>query len=499
MVPRPPDPPDPESGAPDPTPAEVLHLLERNIHDYAIFMLDRAGRVISWNAGAQRIKGYSAQEIHGKHFSVFYPPEDIAMDKPGRELAVARSAGRVEDEGWRLRKDGSRFWANVVITALYDDEGLLRGFAKITRDMTERRAAEQALRESEERFRLLVQDVTDYAIFMLDPTGHVISWNAGAQRIKGYSAQEIHGKHFSVFYPREDFAAGRPEHNLETAVYEGRVEDEGWRVRKDGSRFWANVVITALYDDQRRLRGFAKVTRDMTERREAERSLSDRRRLLARLVRAQEAERRRIAWDVHDDSIQAMAAVAMRQQLLAEQLPEPQATRLRELGDRVNDAIDGLRALVTRLRPPGVDRQSLAAALGDHLLETAAAWGLKHSVESRLAVEPPPEAAVTIFRVCQEALINVRKHARATTVAVTLDPAGTGVLTRVSDDGVGIRDPEDLRPGPEHFGVIEMRERAETVGGWWTMRPREGGGTVVEFWIPTPAAQAEGTRAGSAP
>ncbi|HEV3173026.1 MAG TPA: PAS domain S-box protein [Actinocrinis sp.] len=481
--------PSPGSDTSGQPPDEILRLLERNIRDYAIFMLDPDGHVMTWNAAAERIKGYSAEEIIGQHFSTFYLPEDLAVGRPEHNLQTAVREGRVEDEGWRVRRDGSRFWANVVITALYDERRQLRGFGKVTRDMTERRRAEQALRESEERFRLLVQDVTDYAIFMLDATGHVISWNAGAERIKGYSAQEITGRHFAVFYPREDVAAGRPEHNLETAMREGRVEDEGWRLRQDGSRFWANVVITALYDDRRRLRGFGKVTRDMTERREAERNLSDRRRLLAHLVRAQEAERRRIAWDVHDDSIQEMAAVGMRLQLLAEQLSEPQAGQLGELGDRVNDAVNRLRNLVTRLRPPGIDRQSLAAALSDYLAETGADWGVKSTVENKLVTEPPPESAVTIFRICQEALTNVRKHAQAKAVTIRLSPQGSGVLTQVIDDGMGIEEPSDLRPGPDHFGVIEMRERAETVGGWWTMARRAEGGTVVEFWIPAPSGE----------
>jgi len=462
---------------------DTLHLLERNIRDYAIFMLDPTGHVVSWNVGAERIKGYTEQEIRGKHFSVFYPAEDIAAGKPARELEIATAEGRVEDEGWRLRKDGTRFWANVVITALFDDQRQLRGFGKVTRDMTDRRAAEEALRDSEERFRLLVQDVSDYAIFMLDPTGHVESWNAGAQRIKGYTEQEIHGKHFSVFYPTEDIALGRPEHNLETALLEGRVEDEGWRVRKDGTRFWANVVITALYGDQRRLRGFSKVTRDMTERREAEQSLDERRRLLTHLIQSQESEWRRIAAELHASSIPDLDSVSRSQRELAEQLPEPHATQLRELVAHAEAATDQLRALGARLRPPGIDRSSLAAALEDYLAANAAEWGLSYTVNSRLESEPPPDATLTIFRICQEALTNVHKHARAKNVSVTLSHTGSGVLTRVSDDGVGIDGSADLRPGPDHYGVVEMRERAETVGGWWTMRPTQPG-TLVEFWVP---------------
>jgi PAS domain S-box-containing protein len=466
-------------------PEQLLRLLERNIRDYAIFTLDPGGHVTSWNVGAERIKGYTAEEIAGRHFSVFYPAQDIESGKPERELATAAADGRVEDEGWRLRKDGSRFWANVVITALYDDAGTLHGFGKITRDMTERRDTEQALRESEEHFRLLVQGVTDYAIFMLDPGGHIVSWNAGAERIKGYTAGEIAGRHFSVFYPPEDLAAGKPAAELRTAIADGRVEDEGWRLRKDGSRFWANVVITALYDDAGRLRGFGKVTRDMTERRDAEQNLNERRRLLSHMVQAQETERRRIAWDVHDDPLQAMVAVGMRQQLLAARLPEPHAAQLNRLTGAVNDAIARLRSLVSRLRPPGIEHDGLVGAVTDHLAETAGPWGLAYRFDHRLTAEPSPEAAVTIFRISQEALTNVHKHAHAKAVTVTLTESDRGLLTTIADDGVGIREPADLAPGPDHFGVIEMRERAETAGGWWTMHRADPHGTVVEFWIPS--------------
>src|SRR5205085_4075040 len=183
---------------------------------------------------------------------------------------TAAREGRVEDEGWRVRKDGMRFWADTVITALRDEDGELHGFAKVTRDLTERRTAEEELRHSEELFRLLIESVKDYAIFMLDPAGRIISWNPGAERIKQYRADEIIGKHFSRFYTHQDIAADKPERELATAIREGRVEDEGWRARRDGTRFWANVVITAVFDDHHQLRGFAKVTRDITTRKQAE-------------------------------------------------------------------------------------------------------------------------------------------------------------------------------------------------------------------------------------
>lgn len=247
-----------------------FRLLVESVVDYAIFLLDRTGHIQSWNAGAQRIKGYRAEEILGRHFSQFYPDEAVQRGWPEQELREATRQGRFEDEGWRIRKDGSRFWANVVITALRDEGGELIGFAKVTRDLTERRAHEEALRRSEERFRLLIEATTDYAIFMLDPNGCVLTWNSGAQRIKGYQADEIIGQHFSRFYPPDVVRTGWPAHVLQVAAEEGRFEDEGWRLRKDGSPFWANVIIAALRDADGQLHGFAKVTRDLSDRKRAE-------------------------------------------------------------------------------------------------------------------------------------------------------------------------------------------------------------------------------------
>ena len=249
---------------------ERFRLLVEGVIDYAIFMLDPQGQVLTWNTGARRIKGYEAKEIIGQHFSRFYPPEALHRHFPEHELQVAGTEGRFEDEGWRVRKDGTRFWANVVITALRDDTGALRGFAKVTRDLTQRREHEEALRLSEERIRLLVEGVSDYAIFMLDPNGYVMTWNGGAERIKGYRADEIIGQHFSKFYPLDVVESGWPEHELQVATETGRFEDEGWRVRKDGTRFWANVTITALRDESGQLQGFAKLTRDLSERKRTE-------------------------------------------------------------------------------------------------------------------------------------------------------------------------------------------------------------------------------------
>ena len=237
----------------------VFRLLVDGVKDYAIFLLTPEGIVSSWNPGAERMKRYSASEIIGRPFTLFYSETDLAAGKPAMELRVAAETGRYEDEGWRIRKDGTRFWANVIITAIRDTDGTLLGFGKFTRDVTDRH-------ETELRYRMLIEGVSDYAIYSLDPNGIITSWNTGAQRIKGYSGDEIIGKHLSTFYTKEDAEAGLPAKVLGEAASKGHYEGEGWRVRKDGSKFWSSVVVTALRDESRELVGFSKITRDITDR-----------------------------------------------------------------------------------------------------------------------------------------------------------------------------------------------------------------------------------------
>jgi PAS domain S-box-containing protein len=252
---------------------EIFKLLVDAVTDYAVFALDTNGYILTWNKGAELLKGYSEAEAISQHFSIFYTQDDIARGHPQEELKMALEHGRYEEDGWRIRKDGKKFWANLVITPLRDTLGNHIGFTKITRDLTERRQAEQLKNEEAEKFRLMVDSVKDYAIFMLDPHGIVVSWNEGAKKFKGYEASEIIGKHFSTFYLPEDIRSRKPQMELEIASTVGRFEDEGWRLRKDGTTFWANVVITALHDKHGTLFGFSKVTRDLTERKKAEEHL----------------------------------------------------------------------------------------------------------------------------------------------------------------------------------------------------------------------------------
>ncbi|HET6280393.1 MAG TPA: PAS domain-containing sensor histidine kinase [Polyangia bacterium] len=355
---------------------EPFRLLIESVRDYAIFILDPAGIVTTWNAGAARIKGYQASEIIGKHFSVFYPPEDIATGKTDRELEIATRNGRFEEEGWRVRKNGSRMWASVTITALRNSEGNLIGFAKITRDLTERRAAEEQMR----RFSLLVESVKDYAIFILDRGGHVSTWNAGAEHIKGYKANEIIGKHFSIFYPPEDIAAGKCDLELEVAARDGRFEDEGWRIRKDGSRMWANVVITALYSPEGRPIGFAKVTRDLTARRQAEedqRALAARTAALEEKARTQEFQERFLAILGHDLR-NPLASIDMGASLLRRLSPDPAVhgvlDRMRASSQRMTRMIEQILDLTRsrlggglELHPQPMDLRETIARIVDEL------------------------------------------------------------------------------------------------------------------------------------
>ncbi len=318
---------------------ERFRLLVASVRDYAIFMLDTEGHVLSWNAGAERFKGYKAAEIIGCHFSRFYPAEALARGLPQHELDVAREVGSFEDEGCRVRKDGSLFWANVVITAMRDESGKLVAYSKVTRDLTQRRHHEEALRQSEERFRLLVEGVTGYAIFMLNVNGQVETWNEGAQRIKGYAADDIVGKHFSIFYPQEAKDSGWPEHELQVASERGSFVDIGWRLRKDGRRFWANVTITALRDENQRLLGFAKLTRDLTESKRME------------AIEMASEEREQILGAERDARMSAQRAARVKDEFLA--------TLSHELRTPLN-AILGWTQLA--LKKPASDKLDLARA-----------------------------------------------------------------------------------------------------------------------------------------
>lgn len=504
-----------------------FRLLVQGVVDYSMFMLDPSGMVVNWNAGAERIKGYKAPEILGHHFSQFYTPEDRAAGRPFRAIETATREGRFEGEGWRVRKDGSRFWASVIMDAICDENGKLLGFAKITRDITERLAAQQALEDSERQFRLLVASVTDYALIMLDPNGIVSSWNAGAEKIKGYKPNEIIGQHFSRFYTEQDRAAGMPARSLFTATSEGRFEAEAWRVRKDGSIFWANVVIDAIRDNDGQLVGFAKITRDITERREAQQALQ---RAHEQLAQAQKMESLgKLTGGIAHDFNNLLTIVGGQAQILKRYLENnPKALRAAETIEVAAQRGESLtRRLLTfsrrqHLRPEPIDLRGMAESLRT-MLSTSLAANIQLIIAFGEMLWPvradPGELEL--------ALVNLGLNARDampeggmlsfTADNVTLRPgdrdldlSGDFVALTVGDTGTGI--PDDVLPKVfdpffttkpvdkgTGLGLSQVHGFAHQTGGSIAIDSRIGQGTRVTLYLPrseqAPAASEAGEEA----
>jgi len=417
---------------------DPLKLLVESVQDYAIFLLDREGHIITWNPGAERIKGYAAPEILGKHFSVFYPQDALDRGWPQRELELAAEQGRIEDEGWRVRKDRSLFWASVAITALRDRKGAVRGFAKITRDLTERRRQEELLRQSEERFRLLIEAVQDYAIFMLDTQGRVASWNAGAERIKGYRADEIIGEHFRVFYTEDARERRWPEEELRRAREQGRFEDEGTRLRKDGTVFWANVVINPMYDHRGVLRGFAKVTRDMTEKKRVEALESADRQTQEFLAVLAHELRNPLAPIANALSLLARKPTADPTELWVREVLGRQTA---QLGRLVEDLLDVSRitrsALVLDRRPADV-RPILR-----HAADASRQWFEQRQQNFNVALPDERLVAdvdeVRLSQVVQNLLHNSAKYTpNGGRIDLCAERDGDEVVIRVRDNGIGM-------------------------------------------------------------
>jgi PAS domain S-box-containing protein len=485
-------------------------LLVDAITDYAIYMIDPTGTVVSWNSGAERCKGYDASEIIGEHFSRFYSEEDRASGEPAKALAIAAAQGRFEKEGWRIRKGGERFWAHVIIDPIRAPSGEILGFAKVTRDLTERRRAEQSLRRSEEQFRLLVQGVTDYAIYLLDPAGRVISWNPGAQRIKGYRPEEIIGRHFSEFYTPEDRAAEAPAVALARALAEGRFEKEGWRLRKDGTRFWAHVVIDPVHDEDGSMIGFAKITRDVTERREAQRALDQTREALFQSQKL-DAIGRLTGGVAHDFNNLLMVVLGSLELIRKRVTEDPKITPL------IDNAIEGAQrgAVLTQrmlafarkqdlktqaVRLPGLVEgvtAMLEGALGPSIrIETEMPADLPD-----LSADPNQLEAVLLNLVlnARDAMPEggvVRIAARAERLAAR-EGLGAGAYVRLSvaDTGQGM-DAETMARATEPFyttkgvgkgaglGLSMAHGLMEQLGGRLTLHSERDKGTVVELLLP---------------
>lgn len=482
------------------------------VTDYAIFMLDPLGRVSSWNPGAQRFKAYQEAEILGQHFSVFYTDVDRAAGLPERALATAKSEGRFENEGWRVRKDGSHFWANVVIDPIWSPSGELVGFAKITRDLTERKRAEAALTRSEQQFRLLVQSVTDYAIYMLDPEGRVSSWNQGAQRIKGYTPEEIIGQQFSRFYTAEDRASGEPERGLATARETGRFEKEGYRIRKDGTMFLAHVVIDAIRDEDGSLVGFAKITRDISESRATQNELE---RAREALFQSQKMEALgQLTGGIAHDFNNVLMVILGSLNVAARHLRDD-AKAMGLLSNAIKGAQRGV-SLTQRmlafarsqdLHPEPLDVAALVHGMEDMLQR---AMGLQIHIETRfplglnkvLADRNQLELALLNLTLNArdampdggEIVLSARNEIVTSVKAMNLGP-GKYVRIAVTDTGRGMDEetrskamnPFFTTKGPGKgtgLGLSMVHGMAQQLGGRLGLESRQGEGTTVELWLP---------------
>lgn len=499
--------------------ARRFRLLVDNVADYAMCMLDPSGLVTDWNSGAQRIEGYEPHEIIGQHFSRFYTKEDRAAGLPWRVLEIAAREGRHESEGWRVRKDGNRFWASEVVDAIRDGNGELIGFAKITRDISNRKEAHEALVESERQFRLLLESVTDYALYMLDPNGIVISWNTGAKRIKGYASDEIIGQHFSRFYIERDRAAGLPARALQTAAAEGRFEAQGWRVRKNGERFWANVIVQPVIGEDGNLAGFAKITQDITGKRDAEIALQKAQEHSGRAQRM-EALGHLTGGVAHDFNNLLMVVGGFTQTLKKLAGQDPKGLRAIEAIEVAVEKGQSLtRQLLTFSR-----RQTLnpvVTGVGERIEAFSKMLGSSNADKSKLVADVPSgiwtvKADVSEFEL---ALLNITLNARdampdggvitITAENVELKPEdnpnrleGDFVAITIADTGTGI--PEEILPrvfdpffttkgGTKEsgLGLSQVHGFAHQSGGTVTIDTKLGRGTRVTLYLPRAKALPE--------
>ena len=486
-------------------------VLIDSVLDYAFITFDLDSRITSWNAGATRILGYSEAEILSQPGALFFTLEDRRNGEVERELASALQEGRAEDERWHLRKDGSVFWGSGVTTLLRDGSGQPVGFAKVFRDLTSQRAAQEALRESENRFRLFADNVRDHALFQVNPAGRISDWNSGAERLFGYTAPEILGHPVYELFPPEDRAIGYPEQELAATLERGQMQDARWLLRRDGTRFFAAWVTHPMYDDAGHLRGYAKVLRDETDRFETEelrrreeeqertdllrvvettgaeldRTKDELRALAGSLMKAQEEERRWVARELHDDVSQGLAILEMQLALIQGQpeIPSDLNAQFERLRSQINAVSERVRTLSHRLHPSILDHLGLLPALRSLGSDFQERQNITvHLISFPLARAVPLPVASALYRVAQEALRNVAKHAPGSLVTLRVTEREDELELSIHDNGPGF-DPIAVKH-QNGLGLVSMEERIRLLGGSFALYTKPGGGTQITVRVP---------------
>lgn len=472
---------------------EQRRLLLESVSDYAIFTLDPTGCVTSWNEGARRLTGYAEEEIIGQSLRRFYLPEDVAAGLPDYELETALATGRAENESWQVHKDGTRFWVNEIVTPLRAEDGTHVGFAKVSRDLSEQRRAKEALQAGEERLRLILDSINDYAILTMDEDGCIVDWNNGAQEVFGYSSEEARGQPSAMIFTPEDRARNAPAQEIEQARMTGRAADERWHLRKDGTRFFASGVLTPLRTSTRS--GFVKVTRDLTERKQMEQRLEAQvrertaqvRQLVTRLTMTEQEERRRISGILHDHLQQRLFSLmfqlaALRQALAGGQLKAGEQL-IGEIEGALRESIQITRELSVDLSPPVLHDEGLAAAVQWLATQMHQQQGLEVQVEAESGLPQLNEdLRVLLFHAVRELLFNIVKHARVSRARVTVTRAGEQVHVEVSDNGQGFALAKPNKATSQ--GLRRIEQRMQLLGGGVNIVSAPGQGTRVTLSVP---------------
>ena len=451
----------------------------------------------TWSDQLYRIFGVTRDNFNSsrEEFLALVHPEDRARVAMSWKSLLESGPSLLDNQFRIVRPDGA---VRTVYTRLHvdrDGSGRAVRILGVCQDVTDRKLAEEEARATEERFRTMVENVRDYAIYMLDPRGYITSWNLGAERIKGYLADETIGRHYSLFFVPEHTERGDPGLQLEFAAIQGRYESEGWSVRKDGSRFWAHVIVTRLLDESGKLRGFSRITHDITERRRAEEDLhsyADRLRVTSRrLVEVQEAERRLLAGELHDRVGQNLTALGLNLSIVASGLPAEDypelAARLEESSVLVQGTVDAMRNVMAELRPHALDDYGLPAALRTLAASFSRRTGIQVAFQGDApATELPKPVDLAMFRIAQEALNNVAKHPNADRVEIAVKRVNGLATLSVRDNGVGF-DPRRIGASNNGagWGLLIMRERAEAVGAGFSLHaePDAGVQVLVEYHV----------------